>query len=386
MNEPQYYKIYKHIINRINSGELKDGSILETEMELTRLFSVSRVTVRKAMELLVTDGFLSRKRGKGSVVTLNNNSQKDSVLPGHFSGKSTTALGDQQVIGFILPGFSSSFGMRILEGIEIEAERHGYYLVMKLTKGDQKLEEKAIRDLISLGVAGLIIFPQHGEFYNPVIMELVLKEFPFVLIDRELRGLKSSFIGTDNKAASFEAITYLIGKGHKNILYLSPPVRNTSALEDRLEGARAAFDSRNIPILESRFLTDFQSTLPGNRRLDKWESDKKILIDYFTGEKGITAIFACEYGLAVLASIVLKELNLTIPKDVSVLCFDSPADYLGQYDFTHLEQNEYEMGVSAVDMLNQTIKGEIGIEKKVLPVKLIKGTSVTIISPIVSYK
>jgi GntR family transcriptional regulator of arabinose operon len=129
-------------------------------------------------------------------------------------------------------------------------------------------------------------------------MELSIKEFPFVLVDRELRGLKSSYVGTDNREGSYRGITSLINKGHRNILYLSSPVRNTSVLEDRLEGARAAFDAQDIPILESRFLTDFHSTRPESRSLAYVDIDKKILFDYFSREKGITALFACEYDLA----------------------------------------------------------------------------------------
>jgi GntR family transcriptional regulator of arabinose operon len=72
----------------------------------------------------------------------------------------------------------------------------------------------------------------------------------------------------------------------------------------------------------------------------------------------------------------LKELGIRVPEDVSILCFDSPADYLGQYDFTHLRQNESEMGVLAMDMLNEIIEGESRLQKSVLPVELIEGNSV----------
>lgn len=295
-----------------------------------------------------------------------------------FTPGSFNASGTQKVIGFILPSFSSSFGMKILEGIEKEAEKHGFYLVMKLTKGDQKLEEKAVRDLLALGVSGLIILPRRGEYYNPVIMEISIKEFPFILVDCELRGLKSSFIGTGNRKAAYQAFNHLIDNGHKNILYLSPPIRNTSALEDRLEGARAALDSKGLPVLESRFLTDFHSTLPmpESAILESIEADKKILMDYFSNKKEITAIFATEYPLALLASVVLNELNLKIPEDISIICFDSPKDYFTKYSFTYIRQNEYKIGEIAVDMLNQIFEGESNILQKVLPAELIHGDTI----------
>ena len=373
MKDPQYLKIYRHFLGLINNGVLKDGDPVATEMEMTKQFEVSRVTVRKALEMLVSEGYLSRKPGRGTVVTLRHESlpgSEDLSLNQDIYNKVNMG---QKFIGFILPDISSSYGMKILEGIEKEAEARGYYLVMKLTKGNQELEKKAIRDLLILGASGLIIQPQHGEYYNPVIMELALKKFPFVLVDLELKGLKCSYVGTDNEKASHLALSYFLNRGHRDILYLSPPIRFTSALEDRLEGARKAFDTYGLSLPESNILTEFLSTMPGQQTAERIEQDKKILRDHLRAHRNITAIFACEYHLALLASVVLKELNLNIPDDISLLCFDSPSDYLGRHDFTHVRQNEYRMGVLAMEKLWEMIEGASEIQRVVLPVELVEG-------------
>ncbi len=373
MEEPKYLKLYNHLLSRIQSGELTYGSTVETEMELTQQFEVSRVTVRKAMELLVEEGYLTRIRGKGTIVSYSGSSGSH-PLP--LQSTSRRFRQKQKFIGFILPDISSSFGIKIMEGIEKEAEKLGYYLVMKLTKGKQDLEEKAIRDLISLGASGLIIQPQHDEFFNPAIMELSMKGFPFVLVDLELRGLKSSFIGTDHKEASYKGASYLLDKGHRRILYLSPPVRNTSALEDRLDGVKAAILDYNLPIDDSLFLLDFVSTMPGRNTPGNIETDKNLLLDHLTAERGITAIFACEYHLAILASHVLKEIGLQIPGDVSLLCFDAPWEYIGESAYTHLKQNEFEMGILAMEKLNRVIEGDQEIERIVLSASLVEGDTI----------
>lgn len=371
MKEPQYIKIYQNLLNKIKSGDIEDGSTLETEMELTKIFEVSRVTIRKALEILVNEGYLTRKQGRGTMVTYNNGTPE--LIDKKIKYNISSSTGKKRLIGYILPDISSSFGMKTLEGIEEEAERRGFYLVMKFTKGDQELEGKAIKDLLALGASGLIIFPQHGEFFNPVIMELSLKKFPYVLIDLELKGLKSSFVGTDNKEASFKAVSHLLDKGHKNILYLSPSVEHTSALEDRLEGTRSAFLSRNVLLPESNILTNFKSTIPGDQTIENVEYDKEILYNVLTKNSDITAIFASEYRLALLASVALNKLNLKIPKDISIICIDSPTDYLGHYDFTHIRQNEYRMGTLAMEKLDEIIQGNSQIQRLVLPVELIEG-------------
>jgi DNA-binding GntR family transcriptional regulator len=69
MNQlPQYRRIYEHLRARILDNEYVAGDMLPSEFDLCKTFDVARLTVRKALEQLVTDGFISRQQGKGSIV------------------------------------------------------------------------------------------------------------------------------------------------------------------------------------------------------------------------------------------------------------------------------------------------------------------------------
>lgn len=68
MNKPRYLQIAETLIEKIGSGELAAGSILPTEGKLQSDFDVSRVTIRKAMQVLVEKDLLFRKRGSGTYV------------------------------------------------------------------------------------------------------------------------------------------------------------------------------------------------------------------------------------------------------------------------------------------------------------------------------
>lgn len=68
MNKPRYLQIADTLIDKIDSGELSSGAILPTEGELQKEFDVSRVTIRKAMQLLVDKDLLFRQRGSGTYV------------------------------------------------------------------------------------------------------------------------------------------------------------------------------------------------------------------------------------------------------------------------------------------------------------------------------
>lgn len=65
---PLYQQLAEKIKAQIEEGNLQVGDKLPTEAEFSQQFEVSRITVRKAIELLAEDGFLLRKQGIGTFV------------------------------------------------------------------------------------------------------------------------------------------------------------------------------------------------------------------------------------------------------------------------------------------------------------------------------
>lgn len=68
MTEPAYKRVYNSIRNQITGKKYDVGAILPPEPELEKEFSVSRTTIRRAIDLLVRDGFLSVRQGFGTQV------------------------------------------------------------------------------------------------------------------------------------------------------------------------------------------------------------------------------------------------------------------------------------------------------------------------------
>jgi len=65
---PRYLWLQKLIRDAIETQRLPAGSVLPSERELCDQFQLSRVTIRKAMEALVEDRLLERRRGAGTFV------------------------------------------------------------------------------------------------------------------------------------------------------------------------------------------------------------------------------------------------------------------------------------------------------------------------------
>lgn len=65
---PMYLQLKDYIVNEIERGHLAPSSKAPSESEIGDRFGISRVTVRKAYGELVDEGYLVRKRGKGTFV------------------------------------------------------------------------------------------------------------------------------------------------------------------------------------------------------------------------------------------------------------------------------------------------------------------------------
>ena len=65
---PLYLKLKTVIENAIVVGRLKHGDALPPERDIADVANISRVTVRKAIDTLVADGLLVRRRGSGTFV------------------------------------------------------------------------------------------------------------------------------------------------------------------------------------------------------------------------------------------------------------------------------------------------------------------------------
>jgi GntR family transcriptional regulator len=68
IKSPRYIQVYSTVRDWIYQGSYKPGSRLPTEEELCRLFAVSRITTRKAVDMLVDEGLVERQPGRGTFV------------------------------------------------------------------------------------------------------------------------------------------------------------------------------------------------------------------------------------------------------------------------------------------------------------------------------
>ena len=68
MKSPRYWQLQQDLKKQILSGVYKDGDLLPSENELSNDHNLTRSTVRQALDKLVKEGYITKRKGKGSIV------------------------------------------------------------------------------------------------------------------------------------------------------------------------------------------------------------------------------------------------------------------------------------------------------------------------------
>ncbi len=364
MNEPLYKSIYEDIKKGIKDSKYPLNTQLPTDKEFAEIYEVSTITIKNAMDLLKVDGYISRKPRKGSHVISNN------------TLSSITKNNDSKpLIGLLFTNFNDNFGSKTLKHL-VSYSQDQVDSIIKLTEGSPTREEQYMTELINTGVNGLIIFPTSSKYFSSKLLELSANNFPIVLVDRFMEKLPTCNVTIDNKSASEMLIKHLLENGHKNIGIVTA-VRDITSNEERVNGAIRTLLENGISVRQSHLLTDLASMLPSGGISP--DNDIKKIKHYLKINPDITAIFAGEYAVAILLKQAIEEIGKKVYKDISIVCFDHP--YIPKVGsdstfFTHVSQNEKELGEKAFDLLLKKMKTPNLIEKIIVPHNLVKGTSV----------
>lgn len=353
MSNSLYKNLYEQIKKDIRNGIYKAGEQIPSELELASSYGVSRITSKKALEMLATEGIVERYVGRGTFVK-NPPKSQDSL--------------SFKVVGLVMGNLTDHYGTEIFSAIEAMAA--GKCMVIpRLTYGNPEKEDEAINELIDFGIDGLIVFPAKSEYISERILQLVITQFPIVVVDRTINGINMVSVSTDNLGAVQAGLEYLTFLGHEHIAILSPPLQTNNVLEERSKAVIQFSADQGIFFQRKHWLTSVQGD-SSNR-----EEEAEKILRHLRQHPEISAIFAFEYPIALLAAEAIKRLSIQIGKDIDLICFDSPPTMFGQPPFTHLRQNEKALGETALSTLWKLMNQEEVENKNQIRAELVIGQS-----------
>ncbi|WP_026506655.1 GntR family transcriptional regulator [Butyrivibrio sp. MC2013] len=376
--EPMYKKIYMDLYNGIQNGQYPPESRLPSEKELSDSYGVSRITSKKALEILADRGYVMRKPGKGTfVLNVKGSTHLDQMDSVDEDERDRAFENDNSIpttIGVIMDSFGATFGCDLLRGLEYECTRRGFVMQIRLTYGSMENEKKALQDMLSTGVKGLILMCAQGEVYNEDIIKLCFTKFPIMLIDRELKGIPVPVVTTDNFSASCELTQHLIDQGHEKICFLSHSSFETSTINERFRGYLQGMSQNGLVTDQSLWIRDLDVYLPTDEDDSQSEEEVNVLTrlsEYIDSHKDVTAYYAAEYSVAADLYRVLLDKGLEKKKSIVYFDgFDGILDPMQKYD--HIIQNQFQMGVTAMRLLAHRMRGEDVTGRENIPYTLIK--------------
>jgi DNA-binding LacI/PurR family transcriptional regulator len=275
-----------------------------------------------------------------------------------------------RLVAAILPSIAYPLFPEMTKGIEDEASRCDYRLVVCSTEESEERERAYVSALSAQWVDG-IIYSGGGDGTSH-IGELQKGDTPVVGMDRILPNRNLSCVIIDNVKAAEAATQHLLDLGHSRIAYLRGPGR-IAIMAQRVEGYLRAHAGAGI--------SPFQ-VVPSAGTGDWMEDGRAAMQWLLDNGRRPSAVFAANDLMAIGAIKRAKENGLRIPEDLAVVGFDDIA-IVRVYEpaLTTIAQPAYEMGRESMRLLFGLISGEITRPTVVvLPAKLVIRQS-TVVSP-----
>ncbi len=269
-------------------------------------------------------------------------------------------------IGIIVPDITNPFFSKIVRWIENAARDNGVSILISDSNEKTEFEKSSVQLFANRKIDGIIISPVGEESEH--LEKAGSKNIPIVLIDRLFNDLNFPFVGSNNFEGSKEAINYFIMNGHKRIGFIQG-ICDTSVNQARVNGYIHSLNENNIPLDRSLIVGNSFGEESGY-------IETKLLLN---AKKKITAIFAASDQIALGAIKAIREENLRIPEDISIISFDDQpySGYLST-PMTTVAQQGKEIGTIAFKLLTDMIRtGILNDNNKIqLPTKLIIRDSV----------
>jgi DNA-binding LacI/PurR family transcriptional regulator len=296
--EHLYRQLAMRLGRDIREGKFKPGQRLPSMDDLAAACGVTKITVRRALLELKSEGLIYTKPAQGTYVA--------DMLPASRQRNRNKVL-TVGLVSRILTGEPGPYHAEILASLRTEMSRQKGNLVVlpAPSLGALDLSEQ-------MGHANLDAVIFLGPFESEALRRIVRNGPPSVLVDFQLRGLHVDTIAVDNINGGEIAMNHLISLGHRDFAIILGE-KDAAARRDRLIGARNALEQADIPpssvrILEGDFLL---------------ESGYDAMASMLKTGSLPTAVFCMNDEMAVGVLQAIHRLSsLESPRDISVIGFD----------------------------------------------------------------
>ncbi len=238
-------------------------------------------------------------------------------------------------VGVLVSELHSGFFGTLTGAVETQLRAHKKHIIVTAGHGDATLEKDGIEFLIDRNCDALVL---HVEAVSDeYLAELCQGKTPVVIVNRELPTCPEHCISLDNEQGGFTATQAVIARGHKNIAYISGPMRKHDARE-RWEGHCKALHQSGIAydpslVVEAKFTQD---------------SGAEAFALLLQRKVAFSAVVCGNDEIACGVMSAARDAGISLPSELSIVGFDNTN--IASYTYPKLASVDYpifEMGQAA---------------------------------------
>jgi LacI family transcriptional regulator len=258
------------------------------------------------------------------------------------AGARSLSLARAHAIGVVLPDLHGEFFSECVRGMDREASRRGYLLLLSNMHDDSEQAAVALRAMRGR-VDGLLVMAPHIPLAS--LERALPPALPAVLINAPGEIASRPSLRLDNRAGARVMVEHLLGNGYRHIVHIAGPEGNVDA-QERAQGFRDAL-AELAPDMPVRIIAGDFNEAAG-------EAAARQII---ASSEPCDAVFAANDMMAIGCLHTLRQAGKSVPEDVAVAGFDDVplARYLA---LTTIEVRIAEIGARAVSRLIDMLEGK----------------------------
>ena len=257
-----------------------------------------------------------------------------------------------KIIGVIIPQIVHFYFSTVLSGIEQEASRRGYRVMVAQSGEKYNREVEICQSFYENKVCGVIVSQAKDTHLYDHFQKLLDAGLPLVFYDRISTGVEASRVVVDDYMGAFNAVSHLVEIGCKRIACY------TSAMT--LEISKNRFNGYKDALLKHGMKYDDQIVRLCDNRIDA----ERITPELLSMKNRPDSFFAVNDDTAIGIMYTAKRMGLRVPEEISVCGFTNGERAIAcEPMLTTVEQRGAEVGREAADILIGKVEGSIPIEK-----------------------
>ncbi|WP_078409928.1 LacI family DNA-binding transcriptional regulator [Priestia abyssalis] len=273
-----------------------------------------------------------------------------------------------QTIGLLVSGMNresvkDNLTFQVLSGINECVSVRDYDLILFNTDSSRQREKTYTQLCRERKVDGAII--QGIKLDDPYLKEVMESDIPCVLVDIPVETNTVGYVTTDNVLGAKKAVEHLIELGHRNIAMVNGSDQ-AFVSKQRLKGYEKALKENEIKV-QRNWIADGEF---------KEEKAKEAVSSLLSSFPEISAIFCASDLMALGALKACQEKGLAVPNDISIIGYDDIllASYVTP-PLTTINQDMFEMGYEAADLLINMLEGKAKKRHRILETQLVQRKS-----------